>query len=281
MVEQGGADEVALLQTLIIEGELIGGALTAIDHDLGAGLHALADVVADPLQSRAGDQWPVIGLGVQTVPHAQLIDTVNKLGAQTVCGFLAHRDGDTDRHAALTGAAVARADQRVDGLVQVGVGHDDHVVFGATKALCALPVRGRGGVDVLRDVRAADEADGLDVGVGEDGVDRLLVALDHLEDARGQAGLDEQLGQPQRHRRIALRRLEDERITACECRAGLPQRDHGREVERGDTGDDTERLADRIHIDPGARALGELALEQVRDADGEFDHLDAALDVAQ
>ena len=45
-------------------------------------------------------------------------------------------------------------------------------------------------------------------------------------------------------------------------------------------GDHAERLAQRVHVDAGACALGVLTLEEVRDADGELDHLDAALDVA-
>lgn len=57
--------------------------------------------------------------------------------------------------------------------------------------------------------------------------------------------------------------------------------DHGREVEGRDARDDAEGLTDRVDVDTGACALGELALEQVRDADGELDDLDAALDVAQ
>ena len=60
----------------------------------------------------------------------------------------------------------------------------------------------------------------------------------------------------------------------------LPQRDHGREIERRDAGDHAERLADRIHVDAGAGAFGELALHQVRNAGAELHHLDAALDVA-
>ena len=36
-----------------------------------------------------------------------------------------------------------------------------------------------------------------------------------------------------------------------------------------------------MDVDAGARALGETALEQVRDADGELNDLDAALDVTE
>ena len=51
-------------------------------------------------------------------------------------------------------------------------------------------------------------------------------------------------------------------------------------IERGDAGDDAERLAHRIEVDAGAGAVGIFALHQMRDAEREFDHLDAALDVA-
>ena len=137
------------------------------------------------------------------------------------------------------------------------------------------------GVDVLRDIRRSDETDGLDIGVLQDGVDGLLIALDHLEDPRRQAGFEEQFGQPQRHRGIALGRLEDEGVTARQCGTGFPQRDHRREVERCDAGDHAERLADRVHVDTRTGALGELALHQVRDAGGELDDLNTALDITE
>ena len=143
-----------------------------------------------------------------------------------------------------------------------------------------LPVGAAARIDVLRDRRRADEADGLDVGIVEDGVDHFLVAVDDVEDAGRQAGLDEQFGNAQRHARIALGRLQDEGVAAGDRRRDLPQRDHGREVERGDAGDDAERLAHRIDVDAGAGAVGELALHHVRRADADLDHFQAALDVA-
>ena len=98
------------------------------------------------------------------------------------------------------------AGQIVDDLVEVGVGHDDAVVLGAAEGLHALPVRGAARVDVLGDVGRADEADRVDVGMVEDGVDHFLVAVDDVEDAVGQAGLLHQLGEAHRHGRVALAR---------------------------------------------------------------------------
>src|SRR3546814_4500005 len=41
-----------------------------------------------------------------------------------------------------------------------------------------------------------------------------------------------------------------------------------------------QRLVRRVHVDAGTGALGVLALEQVRDAAGELDHFQPALQVA-
>src|SRR5690606_37809876 len=120
----------------------------------------------------------------------------------------------------------------------------------------------------------ADEPDGRDVPVVENGIDGFLVAVDDIEDAGGQASLHHQLGEHQRHGRVTLGRLHDEGVAAGDGRGELPQRDHGGEVERGDSGDDPERLAHGVDVYSSPGALGELALHQVWYADGELDHLD-------
>ncbi len=62
--------------------------------------------------------------------------------------------------------------------------------------------------------------------------------------------------------------------------ASFHKRDHRGKVERRDAGDDAERLAHRIEVDAGAGAVGIFALHQMRHAEREFDHFDAALNVA-
>jgi hypothetical protein len=102
---------------------------------------------------------------------------------------------------------------------------------------------GRAGrIDVFGDGRRADKADSPDARIGEQRVDRFLVTIDDIEHARGKSSLRHQLAEPHRHRGVALRRLEDEGIAAGERRGRLPQGDHGRKVERRDTGHDAERL---------------------------------------
>ena len=169
--------------------------------ELGAFLHADVDIVAHFLHVRLGDHRAVVGLRVGRRTDLEALDARDQLLDQNVGGLLADRHRDRDRHAALACGAVTGADQRIDRLVDVGIRHHDHVVLGAAEALHALSVRGPGRIDVLRDVGGADEADRLDARIGEQRVDRLLVAVHHIEHALGQPGLDEQLGDADRHRR--------------------------------------------------------------------------------
>ena len=118
-------------------------------------------------------------------------------------------------------------------------------------------------------------------GMLEQRVDGELVAVHDVEDAVRDAGLLQQLGRPQRRGRILLGRLEHERVPACERGRPHPHGHHGGEVERRDPGDDAERLADRVDVDAGRGLLGEVALEQRRDAAGELDHLEPARDLAE
>ncbi len=228
----------------------------------------------------ARHQRAVIGLGIAGGPDLEVLHPRDQLLHQEIGGLGADRHRYRNRHAALAGGAVAGADQGVDRLVHVGVGHHDHVVLGAAEALHALAVGAAGRIDVFGDRRRADESDRHDARIVEQRVDRFLVAVDDVEDARRQPGLDHQFAEPHRHRRVALRRLEDEGIAAGDRRGEFPHRDHGREVERRDAGDHAQGLAQRIEIDPGTGGGGVFALHQVRDAAGELDHFEAALDVA-
>ena len=154
------------------------------------------------------------------------------------------------------------------------------MVLGAAKALHALAVGAAAGIDIFGDRGRADKADGHDLGMIEDRVNRALVTIDHLKDAIRRAGFAHQFSQHQRHGRVTFRRLEDEGIAGSNRRAELPHRNHRREIERGDAGHHAKRLAQRIHVDAGTGALGEFTLEQMRRAEAEFRHFQPADDVA-
>lgn len=162
------------------------------------------DEAPDALFGLLGDDRAHIGLLVHIGSDAQALDHRRQLVDEAVCGFLADRDGDRDRHAALAGRAVAGADQRIGGLVEIGIRHDDHMVLGAAEALGALAVHRRSAIDVAGDRGRADEGDGGDIRMRQDSVDRALVAIDNVEDTRRQPGLDHQFGKADRYGRIAL-----------------------------------------------------------------------------
>ena len=154
------------------------------------------------------------------------------------------------------------------------------MVLCATEALGALARRRAALVDVLRNRRGTNEAHGLDrLGI-EDGIDGLLAAVHNVENTSGAAGLNEELRQANRHGGVALGGLEHEGIARRQGRAGLPQWNHGRKIERGDSRYHAERLAQRIRIDAGANLRGVLALELVRRTKGKLQHVDAAQHVS-
>ena len=154
------------------------------------------------------------------------------------------------------------------------------MVLRAAERLHALAVVRAGLVDVLRDGRRADEAQRLHVRMREQRVDDDLVALHDVEHAIGQAGLLQQVGDEQRRRRVALARLQDEAVAAGDRDREHPHRHHARKVERRDARDDAERLAQRPVVDAGRDLVSEVALQQLRDAAGELDDVDAARDLA-
>ena len=115
----------------------------------------------------------------------------------------------------------------------------------------------------------------------EHGVDRDLVAVHDVEDAVRHARLLQQLGNVDRCRRILLGGLEDEGVPARERGRPHPHGHHGRKVERSDSGNDAERLPDRVDVDTRRRLLRELTLQQLGDSAAVLDHLEPARNLAE
>ena len=212
--------------------------------------------------------------------HLQRLSRVVMRRHQRVGHRVTNGHRHRDRYAAFAGGAVGRADERVGRLVEVGVRQDHHVVLRAAEGLDALAGGRAPRIDVLGDRRRPDEADGLDPRVADERVDGLLIAVDNVEHAVRQTGLLEELRQFDTRRRVLLTGLQHEGVPARKRDREHPHRHHRREIERGDASDDTERLAERMAVDARADLLGELTLQQVRNAGGELDHLVAALNLA-
>jgi len=137
-----------------------------------------------------------------------------------------------------------------------------------------------GFVDVVGDGRRADKADGFHVGVDQQRVHRLLVALHHIEHAVRQAGLLEQVGDEERGRGVQRAGLEHKGVARGNGHREHPHGHHHREVEGRDARHHAQRLAHGPVVDAGGDLLGVVAFEQLRDAGGELDDLDAARDLA-
>ena len=135
-----------------------------------------------------GDQRAHLDTGRQTRPDLEFAGARRQAFDQSI-GHVADRDGDRDRHAALARRTVGGTDQCVDGLVEVDIGHDDEVVLGTAERLDALAGGATGSVDGLGHGCRANEADRGDARIVEQGIDGCLVAVEHVEDARRQAGL--------------------------------------------------------------------------------------------
>ena len=230
VVEEAGADEEAFGEGFTVEFCVGGAVLTAVDDEVCACFYAFTDELVHAVECGLAHQGAVGGVGVEGVADLEARDALFELGAEVVGGFLADGDGDGDGHAAFAGGAVGGTDEGVGNEVEVGVGEDQHVVLSAAEALSALAGGCAAFVNVLRDGGGADEANGLDGGGVEDGVDCFLIAVDDVEDTLGAASFDEQFGEAQRDGGVALGGLEDEGVAGCQCGAGLPQRDHCREV---------------------------------------------------
>ena len=154
--------------------------------------------------------------------------------------------------------------------------------FLAPPSACTrLPVATAPLGDDPRRLGPADEGDRVDPRVVEQRVDRVAGAVDEVDDA-GRDLLDrvDQLDDQRRRPRVVLGGLEDEGVAAGDRVGQEPERDHRREVERRDRGDDADRLADHLDVDAGGDAFERLALEQVRDRRRRLDRLDPAADLA-
>ncbi|CQA10038.1 Uncharacterised protein [Mycobacteroides abscessus] len=176
MVEKRCTDEESVL--MAVDGEV-----TAVENQLGTFGDPDVDVVTHALEGIGADQWSEVGAGIQRWPDHELAGTLGQSVDEALRGGLTHRDRDRDRHAALAGRAVSGTDQRVDGLVDIGVRHDDHVVLGAAKALGAFTIGGGGLVDVLRNGGRSDESDRGDTRIVQQCVHGGLVPVDNVEDA--------------------------------------------------------------------------------------------------
>ena len=111
-------------------------------------------------------------------------------------------------------------------------------------------------------------------------VDGLLVALEDVEDAVGQARLAPQLGHPSDADGSFSLGLSTTVLPAAMASGKNHIGTMAGKLNGADDADDAERLALGVDVDAGGDLLGVAALEQVRDAAGELHDLLAARHLA-
>ena len=134
MVEQRAAHIETVFVALQLEA-------AAVDHQLGAFLEAHLDIGSDLVAMRCRHQWTVIRFRIGGRSDFQRLDTRLQPGNQGIGELVGHRHRDRNRHAAFACRTVARADQFVRHLVEIGVRHDDGVVLRAAHRLHAFAAR--------------------------------------------------------------------------------------------------------------------------------------------
>ena len=159
-----------------------------------------------------------------------------------------------DQDARAGAAVLARVvEDRVRGgrgcALEVGVGEDHVGGFAAELERDALDgVRGAAH-DPDADLGRAGEADLRHVGVLDEPLaDHGALPDEDVHDALGNAGFEDEVGEPKQGERGQLGGLDDDRVPARESRAELPGGDVEREVPRHDQPDHAERLAEG-HVD--------------------------------
>ena len=155
-------------------------------------------------------------------------------------------DDATRRRAALPGRAERRPQDPVEREVEVGVVHDDDRVLATELEVDVLQPLGGGLEHLDTGVARAGERDDRDVGMLHEALaDGSPTAVDDVDHAVGDAGLDEELDEPLPERGCVRGRLEDDGVSGDERGRDLPGRDRDREVPRRNDADHADRHPDR------------------------------------
>ena len=146
--------------------------------------------------------------------------------------------------------------------VHVGVVEDEARRLAAELQRDALQVGLRRLDDLLAGRVLAGEGDLVDVGVaGERGAGTFAEARDHVDHARREADLGDDLGETKRRERRLLRGLQDDRAAGRERGAELVAAHEQREVPRDDRADHSDGLAPHVGVEVAEGGSSDLAFD--------------------
>ena len=230
---------------------------------------------------RLGDQRAHVAGGIGARAYFHFGDFHLQRSHHLVGGVLAHSHHQRNGHAAFAAGTIGRTHERGDGVGNVGVGHDHGVILCAPQCLNALAMLASGAIDVFGNGGGAHKTHGLHAGIGQQGVHSLLVAVDHVQHAGWQTGLQGQLGNEQGAAGVAFGRLQNEAVSTSHGHGPHPQRHHGRKVEGRDARSHAQCLVLAPAVNAGAHVAAVLALEQFGRIAGVLHVFNAALQLAQ
>ena len=139
-----------------------------------------------------------------------------------------------------------RQNRRADGVVKIGILEHDQRRFAAQFHRDVAHPFGGGGIDAAPGRHRPGQRHLGDMRIGHQRRTHRAAPLHHVENARRQARIAQDLGQFQRAERGFLAGLEDHRIAHGQRRRGLPAGDLAGIVPRPDPGADAQRLTHGI-----------------------------------
>ena len=205
-------------------------------------LLAELDVAEDLVELLLRDLRALLGGGVEGVADLALLGLLGEPLDEFLVNLFLHEEPAT-RGAALATVEVDGVKGAGDGRLQVRVGEDDVGALAAELERGALQGIGRGLLDDLGGVDMAGEGDLVDVGVDDHGgAGGLAKAVDEINHAGREAGLDRQPADAQGGQRRLLGGLHHDGVPAGEGGAPLPGQHQEGEVPGDDLADNAHRL---------------------------------------
>ena len=168
-----------------------------------------------------------------------------------------------------------------NGFVEVGVGEDDGRALAAELEGDFLQVSGGGFDDQAADFGRAGEGDLVDERMrGERGSGAFAESGEDVDDALGEAGFVDELGEAEAGHRGLLGELEDDGAAGGEGGAELPGGHQQGEVPRDDLGGDADGFAQGVGVEvAGEREREGRAGDLGRPAGHVAEHVDGERDV--
>ena len=181
------------------------------------------------LESSRGNDGSEVGSLFEPVADLERLGPFQQLGKP----FLGSSDGDqgTERHASLTGSTKRSSGNGIEGMVLVGIWHENRMVLGTQVGLDSLSIGTCSVVNVLSCSVATDKADRLDSGVVTERIDGIGTTVGNRQDTLGDTGTFGEFDEDTGGSGVTFTGLDDERVSGTNGNGDRPEGNHGGEVE--------------------------------------------------